>query len=204
MALTLMGIDYSMSCPAICVHVGDEWNLNNCRFYYATASEKFQVKKKLSTGMTVIGGALPSEWKSNIWRYDRISKWAMTVINGSMPENEDDDTFIFLEGYAMGAKGQVFNIAENTGILKYKLHLQGIDANIRAPTEVKKFALKGNASKKDLYAQFLLETNIDLKKLLDETFKAESPSGDIVDSYYVCKYGHSIITTGKMLTETEE
>ena len=29
---------------------------------------------------------------------------------------------IAIEGYSMGSKGKVFNIAENTGVLKYKIY----------------------------------------------------------------------------------
>jgi hypothetical protein len=55
---------------------------------------------------------------------------------------------VALEGYAYNAKGRVFHIAENTGILKYKMFQRGVPLDIVEPTKVKKFATeKGNASK---------------------------------------------------------
>ena len=38
--MIVAGIDYSLTITAICVHEGDEWNVNNCRFYYVVHREK--------------------------------------------------------------------------------------------------------------------------------------------------------------------
>jgi hypothetical protein len=182
------GIDYSMTCPAITMHVGSPWDQRACSFFYATAKDKFHVKRKAPDGQWIIGRPIPEEWPSAMSRYDRISNWAMKVLQENL--TEEDEFHITLEGYSMGSsRGRIFNIAENTGILKYKLFLNQIIPLEAAPTSVKKFALKGNAKKTEMYEQFEKETCISLKKLLDETLKAESPSGDIVDSYYICKYG---------------
>ena len=66
---------------------------------------------------------------------------------------------IILEGYAFADKGQVFNIGENTGLLKHKLYKNNLHPHIVTPTEIKKCWKtprgKGNASKTDMYNAFV-------------------------------------------------
>ena len=74
---------------------------------------------------------------------------------------------IALEGYAYGAQGRIFHIAENTGVLKYKIYQQSIPLTIFTPSEIKKFATgKGNADKEKMYDSFISETNILLKSII--------------------------------------
>jgi Holliday junction resolvasome RuvABC endonuclease subunit len=96
---------------------------------------------------------------------------------------------VALEGYAYSASGKVFQIAENTGILKYKLYLLSIPVTVIPPTEIKKFATgKGNADKNAMYAAFSHETGVNLKSVLTpKRADSVSPVSDIVDSYYICK-----------------
>ena len=101
---------------------------------------------------------------------------------------------IGIEGYAFGAKGQVFNIGENTGILKYKLAERvSDDINVHSPTTIKKFATgKGNANKELMYKAFVDETGDDLAQLFEfDPYTGQSPVSDIIDSYYIAKYQHS-------------
>ena len=98
-----------------------------------------------------------------------------------------DNVTIGLEDYAMGAKGRVFAIGENTGILKYKL--RGYSLSTYPPTVVKKFATdKGNANKELMYETFTEETGVDLKDFFpSKSEKIGNPISDIIDSYYICK-----------------
>ena len=100
-----------------------------------------------------------------------------------------EDIEINIEGYAYGAKGTVFHIGENTGVLKNKLFVNNVKFNTITPNQVKKLASgKGNADKDVMYNAFLTETSIDLRVALDYDSKnIGSPIGDIVDSYYLCK-----------------
>ena len=98
---------------------------------------------------------------------------------------------IFIEGYSFGSKGQgLFQIAENCGILKYRLLEKGHNYNTVVPSVVKKGATgKGNADKDMMYEAFVKETKMDLKKLLD-TDKVGNPVSDIADSYFIKKVGY--------------
>lgn len=90
----------------------------------------------------------------------------------------------------MGSTGRVFNIAENAGLLKHYLWKRKYTYNIIPPTVIKKFATgKGNANKQLLQDTFELETGYFIKNKLSMTEKQNNPSSDIIDSYYICKFG---------------
>lgn len=174
------GIDYSMSCPCVCVHTGSVWNHDNCEFMFITKEKKFQS----SFLKNRIIGKEPLEYTTDTERFAGLAR----VMIDYLAEVGCED--VMIEGYAMGAKGMVFNIGENTGILKFNLMNDLVNFEVEAPSAFKKFATgKGNADKDMMYAAFISETGIDLKKELDYNKKTiGNPIGDIVDSYFICKY----------------
>ena len=108
-----------------------------------------------------IRGELFPDYTAECGRYDSISDWAVDLLIGSEQ--------VALEDYAYGAKGRVFHIAENTGILKYKLWQQSIPLDVIQPTRVKKLASgKGNASKQEMFEAFVKETGTDLRIHFDQ------------------------------------
>jgi len=180
------GIDYSMSCPCITVFSGEEFKLENCKIYYLTDNKKYQ--KKFYGG--IIEGLPIPKYTSNEERFDFISAIFMYIINSN------EVTSIGIENYAFAGKGLVFNIAENTGLLKHKIwKLYGNPVSVYAPAQVKKMATgKGNADKNSMYQAFLDETKLDLVKELAYTKSTiDSPIGDIVDSYFICKHHVNVI-----------
>jgi len=171
---TKIGIDYSLTSPAICVNDG------NLMFYYLTSKKKWIGKQSEN-----IIGYEHKEWKDLIERFTYISDFAIEIIKQTQnPE-------IYIEGYSYGSKGRgLFQIAENCGILKYRLQEQNFNYETVVPSVVKKGATgKGNADKDLMYEAFVKEVKIDLKKLFD-TEKVGNPLSDIVDSYYIQKVGH--------------
>jgi hypothetical protein len=179
----IAGIDYSLNGPAVCVINADqEFSFANCSFYYLT-----DIKKISKTFLTNIHGESFQEYDGECERYDTISDWVMRVCMGC--------TEIALEGYAYSAHGRVFHIAENTGVLKYKIYQESIPLTIIAPKEIKKFASgKGNADKDLMYQSFVEETSIPLKFIITPDKKdISSPVSDIVDAYYICKLLYSKI-----------
>ena len=92
----------------------------------------------------------------------------------------------------MGSVGQVFSIAENTAILKFKIYQAKIEYRIVPPTTLKKFATgKGNADKLMMYEAFVKKTNYDPRKILNSEAKLGSPFTDIADSYWLAEYAKS-------------
>lgn len=172
------GIDYSMNSPAITVGLMNS-KFSECKSFYYTKSKR--LTGQLSD-MTF--GILHLPYESQMERFDNISNWAMTILN------KFDIKSIVLEGYSMGShNGILFDIAENTAFLKYKMFMKKIEVFTPAPTQVKKFfSGKGNAKKEDMYAAFRKENDVDLEKTFNMAC-GKNPVSDIVDSYAMLKYG---------------
>lgn len=97
---------------------------------------------------------------------------------------------VYLEGYSMGSKGKVFEIAEGTGELKRQLWRWNIECHVVPPTTLKKFATgKGNAKKDAMVAQYIKDTGVDLYEALGTSSTARV--SDIADSYFLMKYGEA-------------
>jgi len=178
--MIIVGIDYSMSSPAICIHTGDAWSFDNCQFHFLTD------KKKFSGSKAPFIASLHESYTTQEERFDNISNWAISLLPKA--------SRVFLEGYAFGAKGVVFQIGENTGILKHKLW-KSVKApiTILAPSVIKKEATgKGNANKELMHVAFIKETGYDLQgHFLSKV--GESPMSDVIDAYYIAKCGFKIL-----------
>ena len=173
----VVGIDYSMSCPSITVFDMDqEFNFGTCDIHYL--SEK--VPKFI---LPNVHGTRLNEYANNEERFDMISDWAVKCVPAG--------AIVFMEDYSFGSKGKVFHIAENSGLVKHKLWKRGHVLHTIPPTVIKQFATgKGNAKKEQMHHAFVIETGYDLMEMYQPKAKAVgSPVGDIVDSYYICKYG---------------
>lgn len=176
--MQIAGIDYSMSCPAIVTcESTSPFCFSNCSIHYLIETKKYAGK----FGTNVFGHYFdrPSD---DIARFIKISEWAEIHIRGS------DSALV--EGYSMGSKGNVFQIAENTAMLKMQLYNSKIKFCTIPPTTLKKFASgKGNAKKEEMYDAFFRETKVDLFKLLDKQGESiGNPISDIVDAYYIAKH----------------
>ena len=179
---TIVGIDYSLNSPAICI-AGDDFDFDKCSFHFLTSKKKHIGK----FGKNIFGYEI-KDYKTPIERFTNISTWALDIIH----KHKTDTAKVFIEGYSFGSKGQaVFQIAENCGILKYRLQLSpSILYDTVVPSVVKKFASgKGNADKQLMYDSFKEHTKQDLLKMFDMG-KLNNPVTDIVDSYYIAKVGY--------------
>ena len=118
-----IGIDYSLSCPGVCINTStDEFRYEDCKFYYLTAKKKFVGSYK-HNGVSY-EGTEHKPYSSESERYENIADWTIDVINAYYPKamaSKKNHT-INLESYSFGSKGKVFHIAENMGLLKYKLY----------------------------------------------------------------------------------
>jgi hypothetical protein len=174
----IIGVDYSITSPAICVYDGKKkFSFEACKCYNLTSYENIFSKD--------IKFSFHKGYKSEIQRFHNISEWALKIITSYI----DDIKIVGIEGYSMGSKGKVFNIAENTALLKYKLFAAAIPFDTVPPTSVKKMATgKGNANKDVMFEQFIKDTNRDLKKELQPNRKLGSPTTDVIDAFYITKY----------------
>ena len=105
----IVGIDYSMTSPAICCCEG-KFKYENCNFMFITNRKKSEGR----WSPKIVGLPL-YEYADNLERFTKLAKITVDFIRENVIYN-GYTIHIGLEGYAFGAKGQVFNIGENTGI----------------------------------------------------------------------------------------
>ena len=173
--MIIAGIDYSMSCPSLCIFDTElDFTFQNCDFYYLIDKKT----KIIDEGN--IHGEYYSKDSENVKRFDHISDWAITILKNQKVNH------VYLEGYSMGSRGRVFHIAENTGVFKQKIYKEGITFEVIPPSTWKKEVVgKGNADKQHVYESM----NVDLKPIF-KSKSITSPINDIADSYFICKYGY--------------
>ncbi len=178
------GIDYSMTSPAICVFDTQEdkrVGFDTCFHYFLSTTKRYDGYRDGRVNGTLLGN-----YSSQEQRFDMVAEWAMYIMEDHCVEEA------WLEGYSYGSKGKVFNIGENTGLLKHYLWEAEIPFEVLAPSAVKKCATgKGNANKDAMYEAFLKDEGaFDLAGLLTpKAKKIISPVSDIVDAYYILSAG---------------
>ena len=184
----IAGVDYSLTSPAICV-----WKTNDdtgpfgfdcCDLYYLESAKR--QSGTTEHGILNLHSDPYPEWHSEEERHDLLSDWAIGIISGCD---------IFIEGYAYATVGKshVRSVAENMGLLKHKLYKQHQSFTSIPPTVIKKYATgKGNANKDLMYESFTAEllTPPDLQKSLQpKSKKLSNPVTDLVDAYFIAKWG---------------
>lgn len=175
--MIIAGIDYSYTSPAICIYnTEQELKFENLYFFNFYADSR---KKKLSGvfGGNVFIGNHP-DYTTQEERFRNICKWASGILTNFKVKE------VCIEGYSLGAtSGLVFNIAENTSLLKQFLDQNGIPFTTPTPSQVKKnFTGKGNAKKDAMVEEFYgrfpnghLHEIIGIKEM-------SKPIDDLVDS----------------------
>lgn len=182
--VNIAGIDYSLRGPSVCIFPGEhveKFTFDACQIYFLNDVKRYAKKWNHN-----IFGETFKPWDADEERYESIADWAMDKLIGCER--------IALEGYSYGSRGnRLFQIAENTGVLKYKIFQTGRPLDIIPPTEVKKFATgKGNANKDQMHVEFVRETSYKIKTEMSPKSKdITNPVSDIVDSYYICKLLYS-------------
>ena len=183
----LAGIDYSLTSPAICVWEETDdrhFNFDMCDVYYLETTQRL---KRAEHEILNLHTEVYPEWETEEQRHDLLSDWAMSIISGCE---------VFIEGYAFATSGKshVRSVAENSGLLKHKMYKIKQPFTSVPPSVIKKYATgKGNANKDLMYDAFSKESNTppDLQKILrPKSNKLTNPTTDIVDSYWICKYGY--------------
>ena len=181
-----VGIDFSISCPCICV-------IHDTQIQWAFVMEKLSSKwdHKLDPYFTSRIKAIPVGRGKVINEVDRYRNICLPLMGYLLETLKDVDklsVFVAIEGYSMGSKGKVFNLAEHTGMFKYMLSSSGHKYTTVAPTTVKKFATdSGRSDKFAMMTFFNKEHGRDLISLSHAKTVA-SPYSDIVDSYFIAKW----------------
>lgn len=170
-----VGIDYSMTCPAICVFG------KTISFWYAHDAKDYETLQLRH--VNVIAGSVTQ-------RAAHLATQALAFLRPLNPVR------VAIEDYAYTASGRVFHIGENTGILKFFLESRQIPYILVPPTVVKKFATgKGNADKRKMTAAFL-DAYPPAHQWIHHFFRrstadsdvAKSPLADLADAYWIARY----------------
>lgn len=177
--MIIAGIDYSLSSPAISIYDNDNFptfwdyyifNLNNTKKYH---NEFGNIKIEPF-----------KEYNTQEKRFRYIADWAESILLGFNVKK------VILEGYALGStKGLIFNIAENTSVLKQRLDLNDISFIIPSPSSIKKqFTGKGDAKKELMVDVFEEKFQVQIADIIGSSNKYKSPTNDIVDSIAISLY----------------
>lgn len=172
----IVGIDYSMTCPAACIPY------NTPQFWFASQRSYDPLRDITTYEITTLDVVRRAEQTGAA-----LIEWI---------KQYPDVRTVVLEDYAYAATGRVFHIGEHTGILKLLLMRAGYHVCAVPPTVVKKFATgKGNADKPRMTAAFL--KSHPEAQLWHATFfprtraaasMAKSPLTDLADAYWIAKY----------------
>jgi len=178
-----VGIDYSMTCPAACAYGSD-----GVYFWYAHATKLPDLTNvehhQIGDGAWTVERAVDIGYFLRDWIIDAFAYCTVPPVA--------------IEDYAYAATGRVFNIGENTGILKALLYRDGIKFDAIPPTVIKKFATgKGNADKHKMTMAFLEAYSAAKEwvpaffpRLKDDGSPAKSPLADLADAYWIARYSY--------------
>ena len=182
------GIDYSITSPAATMIDEETLTVRSLCFTpnKKTPFESVVIKGLKETDYTFILHCESTfDWKNNgdVRRYYSLAK---KITNFLQPVKYT----IALEGYSYGSDNLAHRIGENTGILKLHLFRAGFeDVIIVPPSTLKKYIVKGNATKEQIHDLFVSETGYDLQK--HGLKRGKSPCSDIIDSFYLAKYAQT-------------
>ena len=88
---TIVGIDYSLNSPAICI-ADDNFDFNKCSFHFLTSKKKHIGK----FGKNIFGYEI-KDYNTPIERFNNISIWALDIIHKHKPRQQTE-----IESYVIG------------------------------------------------------------------------------------------------------
>ena len=204
-----IGIDFSLTSPAICVYKNGEYNFisffnDDGKDWKKSKSKTYRYHNELCDIIEVIPYTRRIDDCS--YRTEQKTKMsdALMVVNIIIEKLKsviDDEVIIGLEGFSYGSiSSSTLDLAMYNSFLRMKLIENfGTDClNIISPTEGKKMLFgKGNAKKEDMIQAFI-DNRLDDEVLMENAFwryckdngvdfKQPKPIDDLVDAYGILK-----------------
>ncbi len=211
---TLVGIDFSLNSPAFCIY-------KNGRYYLGTLtrSERSEesLKKNKKKPFAVLcemdmvemifmdKEKMPESYveKERV-KIDSFDNIVRLFWNKILDIVGDDDFSVAIEGLSFSSNGNaLIDISMATGLLRRDIIKKIGRENfyVFSPAAIKKFAIKGNAKKHELYAVLMNRehngTNLDsFTNILNDnylewvtkSYAVNKPLDDIIDSIWVCLF----------------
>lgn len=210
---TIIGIDFSLNSPGFCILTN-----NDCKWIslHRTTNIIDKMLKKDGSPFKVLRdnhtvsiniiqkkeftGEYHDKERQKILNAIYFSEVALDLLNPYLNE----DSVVGMEGLSFGSSGNsLIDISMTTALIRAGVVKKINPDNffVISPTTLKKFAVKGNAKKDELYNK-LIETRISedrLKPLLNilkeyrdlwikGTGKVENPCSDIIDATWICLF----------------
>lgn len=180
----IIGVDASMNGSGLVKFELDDNKKIISRDYLA-----FVPKRSLATDK--IKAYLKKDFSNNFNQF----RWMLKEILDFVP----NDSTIAIEGYAMGAKGNVFDIGEWGGIIKYHLLEKGCKLRIYPPTMVKKYFTDNGTSDKVMMCNEYFKRGDILELAWLDKYKA--PQADIVDAFAIATMMYDELITPDVITQ---
>jgi len=214
----ILGIDFSLNSPAWCLLTpdGSKWGTfhrttkkidrmmagDSSPFRIFSENPHFSVK--VIEKFKLEGEYFEVE-KKKIVNFIEISHEFTSMIEPHI----DSQTKVFMEGISFGSSGNsLIDISMATALVRKRLvEIVGFEnLNIYSPTSIKKFALKGNSKKDELYVA-LLDKYSDNKNLeplirileqnkeiwIKKNKEVETPCSDLIDATWISLFGKHIL-----------
>lgn len=208
-----VGIDFSLNSPGFCILTND-----NCKWIslHRTTNIIDKMLKKDGSPFKVLGnndnvsiniiskkeftGEYHEKERQKILNAIYFSEFALDLLSPYLNKN----TIVGMEGLSFGSSGNsLIDISMTTALIRAGVVKKINPDNffVISPTTLKKFAVKGNAKKDELYNK-LIETRMfedRLKPLLNilkeykniwikGAGKVETPCSDIIDATWICLF----------------
>lgn len=220
--MILVGIDFSISSPAFCVYKDGKYTWGSATRSDRTRESLIKNSKKPYSTLDghdsffmdyILKKDLPSDYSERERaKIDYFLDVVLTVwnrIRNIIEESGDKDIKVAIEGLSFSSNGNaLIDISMATALLRERIcrYIGSENFYVFSPTSIKKFALKGNSKKDELYEHLSNRendgTNLDIFCRILRDNKSEwitgskqvnKPIDDLVDATWILLYLRSEI-----------
>jgi len=214
----IIGVDFSLNSPAWCSLSEHGANWGSC---HRTTKKVDNMLVKEGSPFKIFGEdpnfTLTVKEKRKVegeyWEIERTKLENFSIIADNFMMTLvpfiTDETVVFMEGISFGSSGNsLIDISMCTALVRERIaELVGYkNLYVYSPTAIKKFALKGNSKKDELYLALIDKYSEDnllsplvspLKQNKDIWIKknkeVETPCSDLIDATWISLYGKQIL-----------
>ena len=215
--MVLVGIDFSISSPAFCVYRDGKYTWGSVTRSDRTRESLIKNSKKPYSTLDghdgfildyIMKGDLPSDYsereRAKIGYFLDIVLTLWNRIENIIEESGDKDVKVAIEGLSFSSNGNaLIDISMATALLRERIcrYVGSENFYVFSPTSIKKFALKGNSKKDELYEHLSNRendgTNLDIFCRILKDNKSEwitgakqvnKPIDDLVDATWILLY----------------
>lgn len=207
----LIGVDYSLNSPAVCIYKNNNYNWISYPVLNKTKKEQSlqtDISKLPDVNYTLqdhfkFKGAYEDSDLQKMIKYDIQAGRIIQMLKYSLGKLDDTQIQLAFEGYSYGSRysktDNIIELAAATTLFKKAMLSEIITETdiykVYAPKTIKKIAGNGNMKKRELFDVFT--KNLHQDKQLENSFfwdycrkltvgkKVPSPVDDMIDAYFV-------------------